>query len=128
MLNAPDSPSSFCWPPKTNSPDVVSWRNTDHLKYDFAPLKNPNRWISPTLQREFDEARTAEFIGLAKKLTRSIIKKPAPVYDITHIRAFNDSFKKQTERDIGKIFNFYCFSLAINILYSTFITKVNTLS
>jgi len=42
MLSTPASPPSFQWPPKTISPDVVSWRNTDHLKYDFAPYDNPN--------------------------------------------------------------------------------------
>ena len=46
MNRAPFTPpktkrAPFQWPPETDSPDVVSWRNTDHLKYEFCPYNNP---------------------------------------------------------------------------------------
>ena len=55
MLSTPASPPSFQWPPKTISPDVVSWRNTDHLKYDFAPYDNPNNQRNnPNIENELE--------------------------------------------------------------------------
>lgn len=126
MSNNPSSPGPFQWPPYTTSPDVVSWRNTDHLKYEFAPRNNPDSsYFKSDLQKELERTRgsdgnIAAFKSLKAKLKSSYIKKPAPVCDITHMRAFIDSVKKQTEPEIGKILDFYYFTIVINILYSTY--------